>query len=87
MDSERANRSVRVAAEGLYTEHVRTACLPAKSCYIERVRIRTGEAADNGPARAAMDEKQRRGWRLVGVIQGPGTGSFELTRRKTSVGG
>jgi hypothetical protein len=84
VDSERTNPSGRVAAEGLYTEHVRTARLPAQSYHIERVRIRTGEGADNGSARAAIDDKQRRGWRLVGVIPGSSAGSFELTWKKTS---
>ena len=83
MDNERTNPSSQVAAKRHYAEYVRTAQLPAQSYCTERVRIRTDEGADNELARASINEKQRRGWRLVGVIPGPEACSVELTWNTT----
>ena len=79
MDNEGTDPFDRVALERYDSEFVRANRLPAKRYYTERLRIRTDERADNGPARAAIADKLRRGWKLVGAIPGPEAGSVEVT--------
>jgi hypothetical protein len=52
--------------------------LSAKRYYTEHVRISTDEGADNEPVRADINEKLRRGWRLVSMTPGPSMDSVEL---------
>ncbi len=65
MGSERTHPFGRAAERYYITEHV---------------RIRADESADDALARAAINEKLRRGWRLVAMVPGPpGAAGVELT--------
>lgn len=79
MDREETESSERVPLERYDFEYVRANRLPAKRYHTERLRIRTDEGAENGLARAAIDGKLRRGWKLVGAMPGPEAGTVELT--------
>jgi hypothetical protein len=79
VDNEGTYSSDRAPLERYDTEYLRANRLPAKRYYTERLRIRTDERADNGTTRAAIADKQRRGWKLIGAIPGPEAGSVEVT--------
>jgi hypothetical protein len=79
VDNDGTEFAERAPVERYDVEYVRANRLSAKRYYTERLRIRTDEGADNGPARAAIDDKLRQGWKLVGAIPGPEAGSVELT--------
>ena len=51
---------------------------PAERYYTEQVQISPDEGADNELLRADVNEKLRRGWRLVGMTKGPSGDSVEL---------
>ena len=63
MDNEQTNFSNRSSAERYYTE---------------LVRISTDGGADNELVRADINEKLKRGWRLVMLTPGPGVDTVEL---------
>ena len=63
MDDEQTDFPEQVSAGRYYTEHV---------------RISTDEGADNELVRANINEKLRRGWRLVSMTPGPSMDSVEL---------
>jgi hypothetical protein len=79
VDNEEPDSSDREPRERHDSEYVRANRVPAKRYYNERIRISTDERADNGLARAMVDNKLRQGWKLVGAIPGPEPGSVELT--------
>jgi autotransporter translocation and assembly factor TamB len=79
VDKEWTDSSERVPPERYGTEYVRANRLPAKRYYTERLQIRTDEGPANGLARAAIDGKLSRGWKLVGAVLGPEEGTVELT--------
>ena len=63
MDNEQTNFSNRSSAERYYAE---------------LVRISTDGGADNELVRADINEKLKRGWRLVMLTPGPGVDTVEL---------
>lgn len=63
MDDERTDLPEQISAKRYHTEHV---------------RISTDEGADNELVRADINEKLRRGWRLVSMTPGPGMDCVEL---------
>ena len=79
MDKERTDLPDLVPVQRHSAGCVRANRSSAERHYIERLRIRTEEGADNGLARAAIEDKLRRGWKLVGAIPGPGAGIAEPT--------
>jgi hypothetical protein len=69
----------RVPVESHSAGCVRANRSSAERHYTGRLRIRTEEGADNGLARAAIEDKLRREWKLVGAIPGPDSGGVEPT--------
>jgi hypothetical protein len=63
VDNERTNFPNRLSAEPHYTKHV---------------RMSTDEGADKETVRTDINEKLQRGWRLVSMVPGIGSGSTAL---------
>ena len=53
--------------------------LPSECYCTEQVRISTAEGHDNALLRAALNERLRRGWKLVSMIRAPSGDGVELT--------